>query len=702
MIASRTKQIGGDLARLLNMSHSEIKGRCIDRWHALQERLVLETGIVPGRSSVTESDGRRSKVLFNTFLDRPFYFAVPSDLKATNVRSFRSLFSGRLDSILEDAREICLGTVRLLGKKVHFASGRIDDNLDWETGDHFPMEFYRSVGVEDVSGAADLKRVWETNRHQFLITLGKAYWITGDQSYADKVIRTMEDWIDSNPIYRGTNWKESLELAFRLLSWTWSLRLIADSEALTDRVLQRILTSIANQRDHIARHLSFYYSPNTHLLGEAFALFVVGLAFPGLGNENITPREALHILETELSRQIAKDGSDREQSAYYHCYALDIFLLTTILGKQHDISFGSAWMGRVERMVEFLLAIVRPDGSLARFGDDDGGRTLRLDEESYYRPNSLLATAAVLFDRADFKVGPPGHVPEEIFWLFGTEGTTRFHNLPKAELSRSLAWFPDAEIAVQRSGPSPEDGWLICTGQPMGILGSGHSHAGLLSFELVLAGVPVIVDPGTCTYEASGPWRDIFRSAGMHNTVEIDDSHLYLPAGPFRWSKAAFVQTSGLRTPDFNTVQLGYQVGDAGMGCVRHRRCYSLESSHAARICDRFDGTGQHKLTFSLQFAPEVHVQRKGNVELEIKIGAFEGLITLKGFKSFQLTESVGKEDSKLGWYSPHYGAKVSATTLRIEEEADFPTQRSFHIALEPTGRTHAAVFPSSFRYSGE
>jgi heparinase II/III-like protein len=684
------------------MSPAEIKGRCIDQWHVLQERLVVETGIVPDSSSVAGLDGRRTKTLFNEFLYLPFYFAVPSEPKSTNVRSFRSLFPDRIDSILEDAREICLGTVRLLGKKVHFPSGRIDDHLDWATGDHFPMQFYRSVGVEDVSGAADLKRVWETNRHQFLMTLGKAYWISGDESYADKIVRTMEDWIDFNPIYRGTNWKESLELAFRLLSWTWSLRLIADSEALTDRALQKILTSIAWQRDHIARHLSFYYSPNTHLLGEAFALFVVGLAFPELGSDGVTPRDALQILETELSRQVAQDGSDREQSAYYHCYALDIFLLTTIHGKQHDISFNSAWMTRVERMAEFLLAIVRPDGSLARFGDDDGGRTLRLDEENYYRPNSLLATAAVLFNRADFKVGPSRDVPEEIFWLFGTEGVTRFHNLPKGEPSRSLAWFPDAEIAVQRTGPGPQDGWLISTGQPMGILGSGHSHAGLLSFELVLAGVPVIVDPGTCTYEASGPWRDIFRSAGMHNTVQIDDSRLYLPAGPFRWSKAVSVQTSGLRTPDFNTVQLGYQVGNAGVWSVRHWRSYSLESSDSARIYDRFDGTGRHKLSFSLQFAPGVHLQRKSGVEFEINIGAFEGSITLEGFKNFRLTESVGKEGSKLGWYSPQYGEKIPATTLCIEEEADFPTQRSFHIALERTGKPHGAVFPSSFRSSGE
>jgi hypothetical protein len=33
---------------------------------------------------------------------------------------------------------------------------------------------------------------------------------------------------------------------------------------------------------HLEFNLSVYYSPNTHLLGEALALFVIGLAFPEL------------------------------------------------------------------------------------------------------------------------------------------------------------------------------------------------------------------------------------------------------------------------------------------------------------------------------------------------------------------------------------------------------------------------------------
>jgi hypothetical protein len=559
---------------------------------------------------------------------------------------------------------------------VTFPSGEIDWHLDWETGNRFSLQFYRSVSPEDSSRPADVKRVWETNRQQFLLTLGKAYWLTRQPHYAEEIVSIMEDWIEANPAYCGINWKESLELAMRLLSWTWALRMIAGSEALTDTALHRILTSIALQRDHVARHLSFYYSPNTHLLVEALALFVVDLAFPGIGPARVHAREALGILETELSRQVAEDGSDREQSAYYHCYALDIYLLSTILGRQRGIHFSNNWMRRVERMAEFLHAILRPDGSLARFGDDDGGRTLRLGEEDYYYPRSLLGIAAVLFGRADFK-HMAGELPEEVLWICGKDGAKTFLGIPEAEPSRKQRWFPDAKIAVLRSGPDREGGWLVCQGQPMGFLSAGHSHAALLSFELVLAGEAIIVDPGTYTYEASSPWRNHFRSTEMHNAVQIDGRYLFVPAGPFEWEKIETVEVAGLGTDVSGPCWLGYKTV-AGIHAIQHGRTFTLESSHSASIWDRFEGTGRHRLRFWLHFAPGTCLRRRSRHEFDLQIGWTMGQMTLKGFRNFDARSSAGMTDVSVGWHSPRYGDKVPATTLYIEEYADFPSERSF------------------------
>ena len=687
------------LTRLFRMHPTEIAGRCLEQWRVLQEQLAVKTGRDSIRGVARGFDISEARAYFNEFQTRPFFFAQPGENRSATVQSFDAFLPGRQGAVLKCADQICHGAINLFGRKVTFPSGRIDWHLDWETGSRFPLQFYRSVTARNDARSIDLKRVWETNRQQFLLTLAKAYWVTRQPQYAEKIVSVMEDWIEANPLYRGINWKESLELAMRLLAWTFALRMIAGSEALTDTALHRILTSIAVQRDHVANHLSFYYSPNTHLLGEALALFVVDLAFPGIGRAGVNAREALGILETELSRQVAEDGSDREQSAYYHCYALDTYLLTTILGRQQGMQFSEYWMRRLKRMAEFLHAILRPDGSLARFGDDDGGRTLRLGEEDYYSPRSLLGVAAVLFGRGDFKQSA-GELPEEVFWICGESGANTFLGLPEAAPSWEQRWFKDAKIAVLQSGPRPEGGWMVCLGQPMGFLSAGHSHAALLSFELVLGGQAIIVDPGTYTYEASSSWRNQFRSTEMHNTVQIDGNDFFLPAGPFEWEKIESLEVAGPGPEVSGSCRLGYKT-DAGTNSTQHARTFNLESSRAASIADQFEGIGMHRLRFWLHFAPGIGVQRRSRHEFEIQGGGMTGRMTLKGFGDFEANSSSGTPVST-GWYSPRYGDKVPTTTLCIEEDVEFPSERSFRFECDRVLPDRHDTLTSSRRSSGE
>ena len=698
-------QFGRKLIRLPQMSLKEFAARVLESWYGWKEWLAVVGGSTSSNGIASCLNGAQALALLDRMRRRPFYFCGSGSESKGLAESFQKLFPGGTEGVVQEAELICAGSLRLFGKTVTFANRELDWQLDWATGERLPLRFYRNITDPDPNRRAGPKRIWEMNRQQFLVTLGKAYLLTGRRKYAERAVSLIECWIDSNPPYRGANWMHALEESLRLISWIWTLRLIADTDVPTEESSRRMVGSLMVQWEHMRRHLSLYSSPNTHLLGEALGLFVAGLMFPELPSPGESVAQALSILEEQLERQVADDGSHREKASYYHCYALDMYLLATVLGRQHGVSFSPEWLKRVEKMAELLLAILRPDGSLARFGDDDGGRTLRLKDEDYYRPRALLAVAAVLFDREDFK-WVAGELPEEVFWIFGPDGARRYLALPAKEPRQRAMWFPDASLAVLRTGWSANDLWLACQEQPMGFLTAGHSHAGLLSFELVLNGKLVLVDPGTYTYEVSNLWRDSFRRMEAHNVVQIDGKQCYSPAGPFRWEKIDTVQPLSLISKPGQSVKAGYRVRDAGGKELRHIRRFAVESSGTVSIHDHFEGVGKHRLRFWLHFAPDGRVRHKAGREFEIEWEDTAVTLALDGFGHFRWRLWQGSDDLPAGWVSPSYDHKIPAPTLCIEDEAEFPAGRKMWLRVvasperdEPLG---AASFQEKLRQGQE
>src|SRR3954466_14381671 len=115
----------------------------------------------------------------------------------------------------------------------------------------------------------------------------------------------VEDGFVQKPKFQGINWTSMLELAFRALSWTWALEFFAaDGSAGTKPSLGDLLVSLDDQLSHISDNLSRYFSPNTHLTGEALALYAVSLAFPELRRSAGRTVEGREVLLAESTRQI--------------------------------------------------------------------------------------------------------------------------------------------------------------------------------------------------------------------------------------------------------------------------------------------------------------------------------------------------------------------------------------------------------------
>src|SRR5262249_40397120 len=131
------------------------------------------------------------------------------------------------DDILVNGRFDVLGYRRLsFGQPV-------DWHFDPVWNRRAPLVHWSRIDALDASIVGDSKVVWELNRHQWLVTLAQAWALTREERYGDACIAAIDSWLEANPPGTGINWASSLEVAFRLISWCWTLVLLRDLPSLS-------------------------------------------------------------------------------------------------------------------------------------------------------------------------------------------------------------------------------------------------------------------------------------------------------------------------------------------------------------------------------------------------------------------------------------------------------------------------------------
>ncbi len=582
------------------------------------------------------------------------------------------------DATLEALNEVSPDSIATLRRRADKAlSGRFDllghrdvsfgDPIDW----HFepmarvrsPMSHWSRINYLDPLVAGDHKLLWELSRHQHLVTLAQAWWCTRDERYASAVERTLVSWMDANPPKSGVHWASSLEASFRAIAWTWVLHLTAD--VLPADVRRRALSILAISGRHIARYLSTWFSPNTHLTGEALGLFVLGTALPGLRDSPDFQSVGRRILMEWLPRHVRPDGTYVEQSTWYHRYTTDFYLHFAILAGVAGKKAGDEVRQALGGLLEFLAWMTRPDGTMPLVGDDDGGRLLFLDEGTAHRTGTPLAVGAVLLNRADL-AAVAGNPTAELVWLLGPEGLARFRQLSGSPPAGHGRAFRDGGMYVMRSGWDGAAGHLTIDAGPHGFLNGGHAHADALSLDLAVGGRSLFVDPGTFTYTTSLEWRDHFRSGAAHNAVTVDGCGVARMAGPFGWVLGVGAECEAWYEGD-DVVLFQGVVGSYGglMPSVGHLRSVVHAVPDLWVIQDELMGQGEHELAVHWQCAPDVQpvldvtgarLRRSGMPDVRIVVA-----------------ESGGDWSIEEGWVSPTYGVRLPAPRLKYVRRGRLP-----------------------------
>ncbi len=604
----------------------------------------------------TEGSWKTIDDLLDQLADRPgtsFFF--PHESVQNTVSHLNRDYPEYVSTILAKADAICTNNFTLLGQVFHF-SGEIDWQADPVTSQRFPTWHRSRINnfLYSPQHPADPIFLWELNRHQHFITLGIAYWLTGDQRYVETFVSQIQSWIADNPIQHGIHWFYPLEISIRLIAWTAAFQFFRDSQIFRQKIGKTFLKSLWQQVDFLSQHLQNTRTdvPNNHMMAELTGLVLVGLAFPEFRSSQEWVQTGLRYLNQQAIAQTHPDGVNKEQATGYHRFVTELLLLIIARSRQGKLAPQATLENALKSMLDYVFFISSPDGSVPMWGDADFGHALGLGQNNNFwdfRP--LLSAGAVLFDRSDWKY-ISGRFDEEAFWLLGPEGLEHWKQLDAQKPEQTSRGFPQSGLYILRDTWDKDADVACLRCGPFGLGGEGHcahAHNDLLSFSLWINGQPLLVDSGTYTYH--GEWRDHFRLTSAHNTVLIDDFEQAIPMRNFNWQHICHSKCI-----DFSEKSV---IGELVYpNNVKFLRELTHSQKGVWEVKDEFIGEDQsHAVSWFFHFSPHLELQWDEALNC--------GIIRQEENPCFWIYPPKGIDvQIKSDWFSRNYGKKEANPLL--------------------------------------
>lgn len=580
-------------------------------------------------------------------------------------------------------------------------------NRDPLTGRLAPLSHASTLDYRDERIVGNIKYLWEPSRHLHLPALAQAYALTGEARYGETLRAHIDSWIEQCPPERGAHWTSSLELAIRLINWSIAWQLIGGSSSPLFAASggaafrERWLQSVYLQTRAITRKLSRFSSANNHLIGETAGVWIAALTWRGWPQMQRWGERCKRILEHEMLAQNAPDGGNREQAFSYQQFVLDFGLLAGLAARAAGRDFSRAYWERIEAMIDFIASMMDAAGNVPMIGDADDGYVVQLSPvhcsgtaasrdiaplvsqsqnsalETPDNYRSLLATGAVLFDRADL-ARKARVFDDKSGWLLGASARARFERLldeaPDCYTGRRAFEHVGYYLLGDGFETSDEVRMLVDAG-PLGYLSiAAHGHADALSFVLSIGGEEVLIDPGTYAYHTAPQWRRYFRSTRAHNTVLIDDRDQSDQSGNFMWSRHARARCLAfldeLPVQRFVGEHDGYRRLEDP---VTHRR----EIQYDARlrqftILDSFHCRGPHTARWHWHCAEALQPVL---LDKEIHLHTARHRIRIVAERApRRMLSFFGGGPQEGGWVSRRFGCKVPAATIAWESTFNGPS----------------------------
>ena len=574
------------------------------------------------------------------------------------------------DKLTREAEQLCRDRLSFFDLEDQFLGSPIDWHRDHSANRAGPMRHCTFVDYRDFEKFGDCKLVWEPNRHHQLVVLARAYLVSRNERYAQKVIDLIMNWIDANPFGMGMNWKSPLELGVRTINWVWALDLIRASEALANSDWHRIVENSHLMIWDTQRKFSRGSSANNHLIGEVAGVFVGSSYFSKFKNARRYSDVSRDILEEQIILQTFGDGCTREHAFGYQYFVLQFFIICAFVAEQLGTSFSTQYMERLRKMIHFYSDICADTGSPPNLGDADSGYVLDPGDKPT-NARSIISAGLQLFDDRAIESIP---VAESCFWLWGSLPGKEQSSPP---IAASHA-YTESGYFVLRASPKMHTTrhdirvFFDCAELGFGTI-AAHGHADCLSFELCIDGLPILVDSGTYDYFTHPELREYFRSTKAHNVLTVDDQSQSVSSGPFMWTTKARQTLLEWTDNAEHSIVVGEHDGYSRLANpVIHRRNLKLDKQDGSlSIVDRLSGNGAHQIRRYFHTAPGCRVDIVDRHRIRIALGDID---VLARHDSNSAEVIKGDHRGQLGWVSNGYHKRDATHTIVLTDTYEAET----------------------------
>ncbi|ACF14599.1 Heparinase II/III family protein [Chloroherpeton thalassium ATCC 35110] len=419
------------------------------------------------------------------------------------------------NELLNDANKIINGEVRYYAYHWKNIGSPPDWFLNPFNNTRYPNSEQHWTSLPDfATSVGDIKNVWEASRFEWVVTLARAYAVTGEKKYLNALNTWLADWVEKNPLNIGPNWKCGQEASIRLFNLLNASFILRQNNAPSESLKCFVNASLLRISKNIRYAIS---QDNNHGTSEAIGLFIGGLWLQTFdekkyGDAKKIAEKGRFWLENRVKKLIADGGGFSQHSVTYHRVMLDSLCFAEFWRRALSAKpFSEGFYHKVKASIDWLASLTDEySGNAPNLGSNDGAFLLNFHSCAYrdFRP-TLQFSAHLFYETSLF---PSGCYDETLYWM----GLKR-----QKEMASEKKNFSSEGYTVLRN----DNSWALIKWP---FYKFRPSHNDVFHIDLWYKGHNVFCDAGSFSYNPDNNFKHDLKSVRFHNTVFFD-GHEQMP-----------------------------------------------------------------------------------------------------------------------------------------------------------------------------